>query len=133
MSRFSRYYFTALLLVSLLLSQGCFYLVEEGKGGVAERFPIPREQWQLSQRLYQCEAAMTEHNLQGKAQLYPALYQHIQMRLMESRRLFKAEYYPQAELMLEPVETALSLMQQGLQSKAEHYLCQLNGNREICL
>lgn len=121
------------LILSLLLNQGCFYMVEEGKGGVAERFPIPQEHWHLSQRLHECEAAITEQSLYGKAQLHPALYQQTQKLLTESRRLFKAEYYQQAELTLEPVETVLKLMHQNMHIKAVKHLCQSNAIQEVCL
>ncbi len=113
--------------------QGCFYLVEEGKGGVAERFPIPSQDWSLSQRLHRCEAALTEHSLHGQVELYPALYRETQTLLMQSRRLYKAEFYPQAELALEPVEQVLHLMQQGLYLKAVNQLCHDNPKREVCL
>ena len=133
MLQLPRYTRIATLLLSLTLLQGCFYLVEEGKGGVAERFPVPQPHGRLSQRLQQCEATMSVHNLHGKPQLHPALYQQVEMRLTESRRLFKAEYYPQAEFMLEPVEVILQLMNEGLHLQATQHLCQFNGHQEICL
>lgn len=133
MSRSVNRYFVPVMILSMSLIQGCFYMVEEGKGGVAERFPIPKNHWQLSKRLHQCEVTLTSHDLYGKADRYPALYQQTQRLLTESRRLFKAEYYQQAELALEPVEKILKLMQQGLHEKAESRFCNLNGNREVCL
>lgn len=122
-----------LILVLILPLQGCFYMVEEGKGGVAERFPIPAQHLTLSQRLMRCEAAISAHHLQGKTERYPALYRETLTMLTESRRLFKAEFYPQAELRLEPVEQVLQLMQSDMHLQAVGRLCQDTPNREICL
>ncbi|MCV6612570.1 MAG: hypothetical protein OIF55_17550 [Amphritea sp.] len=122
-----------LLAISGLPLQGCFYMVEEGKGGVAERFPIPAQHLTLSQRLMRCEAAMSAQHLQGKTERYPALYKETQAMLTESRRLFKAEFYQQAELTLEPVEQVLQMMHQNLHLKAVSHLCQDTPTREVCL
>ena len=120
------------LLIPLALS-GCFYMVEQGKGGVAERYPIPSHDWSIAKRIHKCEAAFTEHELQGKTNRYPALYKATAVLLTESRRLYKAEYYQQAELALEPVEHVLQLMHKNLHVKAAHQLCTHKPTREVCL
>ncbi|WP_136680305.1 hypothetical protein [Neptunomonas sp. XY-337] len=122
------------LLIAALASQaGCFYMVTEGKGGVAERFPIAAYQQQLSERLQHCEATLDRHTHAGNAKRYPALYQQTQSQLIESRRLYQAEFYQQAEVTLESVETVLKLMHQEQQRSALSQLCQQQTHREICL
>lgn len=121
-----------ILTLSLALS-GCFYLVEQGKGGVAERYPIPSHDWSIAKRIHNCEAAFTEHQLQGKTNLYPALYKATSVLLTQSRRLYKAEYFQQAELAIEPVEHVLQLMHKNLYVKAAHQLCTHKPTREVCL
>lgn len=123
-----------LLSLTVLLSlQGCFYLVEEGKGGVAERFTVPGNYGYLSKRIQHCEAIINEHSLLSKPRSYPALYREARIMLTESRRLYKAEYYQQAEAVLEPVERVLHLMQEGLHVRAASALCQQRPDGEVCL
>lgn len=122
-----------LILTLALVLSGCFYMVEEGKGGVAERFPIPSHDRTLSDRLHRCEAALTDHELEGITDHYPALYRETQMRLTESRRLYKAEFYQQADLVLQPVEQVLRMMQKGLYGRAVSQLCEERTSKELCL
>lgn len=117
----------------LLNLSGCFYLVPEGKGGVAERFPIPNWERSISVRLHRCEMVLTEQHLEGKVERYPALYKETETLLNESRRLYNAEFYLQAELALEPVEAILNLMQQDLHFKAVSRLCRQRPSQEVCL
>lgn len=121
------------LLVILSNLSGCFYLVPEGKGGVAERFPIPDWEQRFSERLHRCEIALTQQHLEGTLERYPALYKETEALLNESRRLYNAEYYLQAELSLEPVEVILNLMQQGMHLKAVSQLCRQGQYQEVCL
>ena len=125
---------TRLMLVLILLNiGGCFYLVPEGKGGVAERFPIPNWQQRLFERLQRCEVALSTQHLEGKVERYPALYKETEALLNESRRLYNAEYYLQAELALEPVEAILNLMQQGVHLKTVSQLSLQRQYQEVCL
>lgn len=96
-----------LLWITFTFLSGCFYLVQEGQGGVAERFPIKYEKRLLHQRLLNCEIIYSRHDLEGKAALYPAIYQKTRQLLIRSRRFYEADYFLQAELPLEQAEKLL--------------------------
>lgn len=121
------------MLCPLLSLGGCFYLVPEGKGGVAERFPIPERPFTLSERIDRSETVLTELQLQSSRGSYPALYREVEMQLIESRRLLNAEFNQQAVLVLEPVEQLLYLMQQGFHLRAASQLCHQKPSQEVCL
>lgn len=121
--------FSALLLSgSMLLSSGCFYMVERGQGGVAERYTQPEnyltpgmhpqtESWPVSQeskekqrymfRLGRCQALKQVHHQQGLTVTYPHFYQHINLLLTRSLRLHVAGYYQQANDAMNSVEFLL--------------------------
>ncbi|MBN3560850.1 hypothetical protein [Aliamphritea spongicola] len=124
--------FPALLLgSSLLLSSGCFYMVEPGQGGVAERFTQPEnyltpgvhpqtDSWPHTEtslekqrfmfRLGRCQALKKVHHKQGLTVTYPHFYQHINLLLTRSLRLHVAGFYPQAN---EAMDTAEYLLKQA--------------------
>lgn len=122
-----------LLIFALFNLSGCFYLVQEGKGGVAERFPISQEQQTLSIRLHACDASLKELTFNGMATRNPALYQEIVEMLNESHRLYEAEYYPQASETLVPVEQMLELIQQNMHVKTASSLCEQQPYTGVCL
>lgn len=124
---------TLLIVSSLLFFNGCFYLVEGGKGGVAERFPISDIKIELHQRLHRCEAAISRHHVNGKEIYSPVHYQKAQHLVIESRRLYKAEFFMQAQLTLEKAETLLMSMEKSTPLVVVDSTCGHNSEREICL
>ncbi|WP_415911888.1 hypothetical protein [Neptuniibacter sp. QD37_11] len=122
-----------LLHTTLMTSSGCFYLVPEGEGGVAERFPIKSEVPTLQSRLNKCEAVISEHNLNGKQDQYPAIYQEIQLLVTRSRRLYEANYLMQAQLPLEQAEKLLHILENGAASLRVKSHCNQQLTQEACI
>lgn len=119
--------------------QGCFYQVERGKGGVAERFDTnvrlqetPYRQ-SLLERINQSEKELNEAYLHRNTTRFPALYWETHMRLNESQRLFEAAFYQQSDAALKTVENVLNLIQQSQHQKAFDVLCKELPYREVCL
>ena len=121
---------TSVLLLSsgMLLSSGCFYTVEQGQGGVAERYTQPenyltpgvypqteswpndkdsREKQRFMFRLGRCQALKQVHHQQGMTVTYPHFYQHINLLLTRSLRLHVAGYYQQANDAMDSIEFLL--------------------------
>lgn len=126
----------AITLAGCLLSSGCFYLVESGKGGVAERFAttertftpgLPETSQQLQpvhsrpeqltqkqraeqlfmQRMHKCQNVKQMHHQQGLTVSYPNYYRHINLLLTRSLRLHVAGYHAQAHAAMDSVEYLL--------------------------
>jgi|GEM_PF-1210476 len=100
-----------LILMSSILLSGCFYLVPDGKGGVAERMPHHQTRQHFyadaQQRLQQCEIAIEEQTKAGLRQRFPSVYYRTEMLLVRAERLYTAglehkasESLHQAELLL---------------------------------
>jgi len=124
----------ALLLTGYaLLLSGCFYLVENGKGGVAERYPISYQKIELHQRLHRCEAAISQQHVDGKAKTFPAHYQQAKNLVVISRRLYTAEFYLQAQLTLEKAEKLLHALDNKKSMNTVTWDCEHMTTREICL
>lgn len=102
---------TSMLCFSLLLNSGCFYLVEDGKGGVAERFPIehkhPLSDPDYSTRLQKCKEKLQQHHRSDYSRRFPVRYGDIDRLLIRSQRLYTADFYPQATLSLQRAEVLL--------------------------
>lgn len=130
----------SLTIISFLMAlQGCFYQVERGKGGVAERFDLsfhfdPSSFKQaFLQRLLTAEQKLKTEYQQRQSRAYSALFWEAHMQLNESRRLFKADYYQQASLNLSLVEQVIELIQTDKQQQAFALLCKETTYREVCL
>lgn len=123
------------LALAVSLSNGCFYLVKEGNGGVAERFPLPEHQENYNHRLAYCLKIYLQHLDQGVDRHFPATYSEIEHRMVQSQRLNSARYYEHALFQLQQVERMLRLMDQ----KYSHRFVQLEptcnapNRQEFCL
>lgn len=106
------------LTIALSSLSGCFYLVPQGQGGVAERYVMNEqlvEREKLLARLHSCYGAMAQHREKGVPQLFPTLYQQIDDLLVMSNRYQTAEYFhlakrplAQAEILLDVLDYRLS-------------------------
>jgi hypothetical protein len=119
----------AILLLNLLLCSGCFYLIEEGKGGTAERFNQSQSSIKNNiasnstypLRLQQCKQHLQQHHDSTSYLRYPARYHDISELLILSQRMHFAQFYTQAILHLQQAESLLLTLNQkkGPVSKAE--------------
>lgn len=92
------------------LNSGCFYLVQEGKGGVAERYPLPQHHVGFEDRLEICLDVYMEHVGIGIDRYFPSTYSEIEHRLVQSRRLHSARYPEHALFQLQQAERMLRQM-----------------------
>lgn len=101
----------SMLCFSLLLNGGCFYLVEDGKGGVAERFPIDVERQPsgpvYSARLQKSKERLQQHHRSGNSHRFPVRYDDIDRLLIRSQRLYVAGFHQQADHPLQQAEAML--------------------------
>lgn len=124
-----------LLSASVVFSSGCFYLVEEGQGGVAERFPVPEYQISYKQRLADCVDLYMDHIGLGIDRVYPATYTEIEQRMVQSQRLHTARYREHALFQLQQAERLLRQMEQQYSQRLIDYSpsCTAYSAREFCL
>jgi len=110
----------ATLLLNLLLCSGCFYLIEEGKGGTAERFNQSQSSIKNNLalnntyplRLQQCKQRLQQHHDSIFYLRNPARYQDISELLILSQRMHSAQFYTQAILHLQQAESLLLTLNQ---------------------
>jgi predicted DNA repair protein MutK len=121
-----------ILIITPVLLNGCFYLVEEGKGGVAERFAINDQKITLQKRLKKCEATLKLHAENSQKVLFPARYQQAKSLVIESRRLYEAEFFTPAQHVLEEAEALLTQTEQSEQLIVNNSTCNRNTAQEIC-
>lgn len=121
-----------ILIITTVLLHGCFYLVEEGKGGVAERFAINDQKIALQQRLKKCEATLKLHAENSQQVLFPAHYQRAKNLVIESRRLYEAEFFTPAQHVLEEAEALLIQTEQSEQLLVNTVTCKRNTAQELC-
>lgn len=124
-----------ILIITPVLLNGCFYLVEEGKGGVAERFAINDQKVTLQQRLQKCEVTLNRYAKNDQKLLFPARYQQAKSLVIESRRLYEAEFYTPAQHVLEKAEVLLTQTEQNEQNEqliVKASTCNRINTQEIC-
>jgi len=105
----------ATLLLNLLLCSGCFYLIEEGKGGTAERFNQSQSSTKNNIapdstypfRLQQCQQHLQKFHNSTVYLRYPTRYQNVSELLILSQRMHSAQFYTQAILHLQQAESLL--------------------------
>ena len=98
------------LVLAACLNSGCFYLVQEGQGGVAERYPMPQHHQGFEERLQVCMDRYLEHIGLGIDRFFPSAYSEIEHRLVQSRRLHSARYPEHALFQLQQAERMLRQM-----------------------
>ena len=105
----------ATVLLNLVLCSGCFYLIEEGKGGTAERFS--QSQWLTTNngtfdsaytlRLQQCKQHLKQYHNSAQYLRHPTHFQEISSILILSQRMHSAKFYAQAKEHLQQAEDLL--------------------------
>ncbi|WP_372831586.1 hypothetical protein [Pontibacterium sp.] len=123
------------LALAVSINSGCFYLVEEGNGGVAERFPIPVHQENYDERLAHCLGVYLRHLDHGVDRLYPATYSEIEHRMIQSQRLYSARYYEHSLFQLQQAERMLRLMNQEYRRQLVQLQpsCNATHGQEFCI
>lgn len=123
------------LALAVSINSGCFYLVEEGNGGVAERFPIPEHQKNYDERLAHCLEVYLRHLDQGVDRLHPATYSEIEHRMIQSQRLYSARYYEHSLFQLQQAERMLRAMNQTYRHQFVQLQpsCNAPNGQELCI
>jgi hypothetical protein len=107
------------LLLPIVLSSGCFYFIEEGQGGVAERFPVHQPTnstvnslaVNFPKRFDKCKKRLDEYQSSPKYMHHPVRYHKIAETLIRSQRLHDAKFYVQANQFLDQAEKQLMALQ----------------------
>lgn len=112
------------LLLPIALSSGCFYFIEEGQGGVAERFPMHQPDNNAThslavnslainfpKRFDKCKKQLVEYQSSPKYMHHPVRYHKIAETLVRSQRLHDAKFYVQANQYLDHAENQLMALQ----------------------
>ena len=123
------------LVLAACLNSGCFYLVQEGKGGVAERYPMPQQHHDFEERLEMCMNVYMEHVGLGIDRYFPSAYSEIEHRLVQSRRLHTARYPEHALFQLQQAERMLRQMDAEYTRRFVTLdpSCQNLNQRELCI
>ncbi len=111
--------FKTSLLLSLLMNSGCFYFIEEGKGGVAERFPIQQPiadtpnklAINFPKRFDKCKKRLVEYQNSPLNMHHPVRFHKIAEMLVISQRMHEANFYRQASHYLGQAEKSLTALQ----------------------
>ncbi len=126
-----------LLWIATSLSSGCFYFVEEGKGGAAE-LTRPDQRYHADEfpdfyaRLDHCYSQIKQQSQLGIREQMPAAYIEIENQLVLSQRLYVAKYYSEVDALLSAAEKQLALLPTQLKENTLSSACDSIKDKEAC-
>jgi len=120
---------TVIVIALSSLLSGCFYFVDEGKGGVAERYPISKKDERLSERLRKSETLLNQQQL---TQQRTQRFHMARLTLNQSMRLYEAGLLKEADKSLAHTETLLEKTGIRQQSVASQPVCNITTTGGAC-
>lgn len=120
------------VIATLLMCSGCFYFIEEGQGGAAERFPVQpathssdQEQRKQNiaqgiinypQRFKKCQQQLAKLQNRALYQRYPVRFDDLSIILIHSQRMYQAQFYPLAMQYLQRAESLIAALESNSKS-----------------